>query len=119
MSVVATAFNSVKRAITGEMQRDVDTIAAPFTLIADPRQGSIAELRRAVVARLMLERELESAYVADLVTDISGRGNRATFERISRMATKAVLTNRWDELADYAATLHDRHWLVRELHDVA
>ena len=108
-------LRSIIRGISGEAQDDVDTITAPFSLVADPRSGSIAELRRAVVARQLLESELGPGYVRDLVTPIVEGDNGATFVNISNLANEAVVTGSFEELADVAARIDTRHWLVREL----
>ena len=112
-------LRSIKRGISGEAQRDVDTIAAPFSLVADPNRGSIADLRRAVVARQLLESELGPDYVRDLVADIGKGGHGAIFVNISDMATKAVLSGSFEELADAAVRISSRHWLLRELDSAA
>ena len=106
---------SIKRGITGKVQGDVDTVAAPFSLVANPNSGSIAELRRAVVARQVLESELGADYVRDLVADIGKGVNHDTFVHITDVASKAVVTGSFDELADVAVRISSRHWLLAEL----
>ena len=106
---------SIKRGISGKAQADVDTVAAPFSLVANPNRGSIAELRRAVVARQVLESELGPEYVRELVADIGKGANHETFVHISDVASKAVVTGSFDELADVAVRISSRHWLLAEL----
>ena len=76
-------LRSIKRGITGEVQRDVDVVAAPFSLVADPNRGSIAELRRAVVARQVLESERAPSTFASS-SPRSARAATATSSSTSR-----------------------------------
>lgn len=110
-----SVLRSIKRGISGEAQHDVDIVAAPFSLVADPNRGSIAELRRAVVARQLLESEVGPGYVGEIVADIGRAGNGAIFVNISDVATKAVLSGSFEELADVAVHISSRHWLLKEL----
>ena len=115
MFAAATAVTAIKRVLTGQLRRDVDTITAPFSMVADPSGGSRADLRRAVVARQVLETELDPEYVQFLLTDIDGGRQGLTFTSISTMAARAVLSGSWDELEEVAYRIDTRHWLVREL----
>jgi hypothetical protein len=117
---INSAVRTIKRTVTGQLQRDVQTIAAPVSIVADPRRGSIAALRRAVVARQVLESRLDPDYLHDLIDEISEGENAATFAEISTMAKRAVLSGSWDELAQFAYhRIDSRHWLLRELADAA